>query len=159
MLLACPTSRHVGSTMRNACLSGPGIAAPQLSHFHMPEGSRWFCSPLFSAAHLKVATCRAQQLQFALNVTAAVLPAFEQLFRVPFTLPKLDLVAIPDFAAGAMENWGLITYRCAAVLVSVALRSGASPSTIFAVFLVSVPWRCGVSPSTVSLSFLCQYHE
>ena len=77
------------------------------------------CLYSFPAVLLKVATCRAQQLQFALNVTAAVLPAFEQLFGVPFTLPKLDLVAIPDFAAGAMENWGLITYRCAVIRVAV----------------------------------------
>ena len=79
---------------------------------------------------LNVATCRAQQLQFALTVTAAVLTAFEQLFGVPFTLPKLDLVAIPDFGAGAMENWGLITYRCAALVSAPWRAGGASPTSV-----------------------------
>ncbi|KAL0050168.1 hypothetical protein WJX82_005668 [Trebouxia sp. C0006] len=60
---------------------------------------------------------RAGNLETALDITVKVLPAFESLFGIPYTLPKLDLIGIPDFAAGAMENWGLITYRETALLI------------------------------------------
>jgi tricorn protease interacting factor F2/3 len=48
---------------------------------------------------------------FALQFTADALHFFEQYTNVAYPLPKLDLLAIPDFAAGAMENWGAITFR------------------------------------------------
>ena len=52
-----------------------------------------------------------EQGAFALEVAAKVLPLYEDFFGSDYILPKCDLLAIPDFAAGAMENWGLITYR------------------------------------------------
>mmetsp|Transcript_10560 Transcript_10560/g.19993 ORF Transcript_10560/g.19993 Transcript_10560/m.19993 type:complete len:950 (-) Transcript_10560:124-2973(-) len=56
------------------------------------------------------------QAQLALDAGVKILTFYEDYFGIPFPLPKQDMVAIPDFAAGAMENWGLITYRETALL-------------------------------------------
>ncbi|KAL1506097.1 hypothetical protein ABEB36_005525 [Hypothenemus hampei] len=51
------------------------------------------------------------QAKFALETAPLILRYYEKFFGIPYPLPKIDMVAIPDFSAGAMENWGLITYR------------------------------------------------
>ncbi|KAK5991684.1 YscII [Cladobotryum mycophilum] len=48
---------------------------------------------------------------FSAKLAAKTLAFYEKAFGVDFPLPKMDQVAIPDFAQGAMENWGLVTYR------------------------------------------------
>ncbi|KAG9451703.1 hypothetical protein H6P81_004607 [Aristolochia fimbriata] len=53
---------------------------------------------------------------FALDVAVRTLDLYKVYFSLPYTLPKLDMVAIPDFALGAMENYGLVTYRETALL-------------------------------------------
>ncbi|MBR6964766.1 M1 family metallopeptidase [Candidatus Saccharibacteria bacterium] len=50
-------------------------------------------------------------VDYANEVAARSLEYYENQFCVPYPLEKLDQVAIPDFEAGAMENWGLVTYR------------------------------------------------
>jgi aminopeptidase N len=54
---------------------------------------------------------------FALDTATKVLDYFEDYFGINYPLKKLDLMALPDFASGAMENWGLITFRETALLV------------------------------------------
>ncbi|XP_029650204.1 thyrotropin-releasing hormone-degrading ectoenzyme-like isoform X2 [Octopus sinensis] len=56
------------------------------------------------------------ETSFALERARTVLEFYAGYFQSPFPLEKLDLIGIPDFAAGAMENWGLITYRETALL-------------------------------------------
>uniref|UniRef100_A0AAR2KT23 Aminopeptidase n=1 Tax=Pygocentrus nattereri TaxID=42514 RepID=A0AAR2KT23_PYGNA len=60
---------------------------------------------------------KAEQGKFALEVATKTLPFYKDYFSVPYPLPKIDLIAIADFAAGAMENWGLVTYRETALLI------------------------------------------
>ncbi|KAK8697104.1 hypothetical protein V6N13_113262 [Hibiscus sabdariffa] len=53
----------------------------------------------------------ANQGKFALEVAVGTLGLYKDYFDVPYPLPKLDMIAIPDFSSGAMENYGLVTYR------------------------------------------------
>uniref|UniRef100_A0A8C1N143 Aminopeptidase n=1 Tax=Cyprinus carpio TaxID=7962 RepID=A0A8C1N143_CYPCA len=51
------------------------------------------------------------QAEFALDAAVKLLDFYDDYFDIPYPLPKQDLAAIPDFQCGAMENWGLTTYR------------------------------------------------
>uniref|UniRef100_A0A671RK61 Leucyl-cystinyl aminopeptidase n=1 Tax=Sinocyclocheilus anshuiensis TaxID=1608454 RepID=A0A671RK61_9TELE len=57
------------------------------------------------------------QVQYALDTACKLLEFYNTFFENDYPLSKLDLVAIPDFLAGAMENWGLITFRETTLLV------------------------------------------
>ncbi|XP_050095016.1 aminopeptidase N-like [Anopheles aquasalis] len=54
-----------------------------------------------------------QEIPFAVEASNVILKALDDHLRVPYQdyMPKIYQVALPDFAAGAMENWGLVTYR------------------------------------------------
>lgn len=60
---------------------------------------------------------------FALDCATKSLDAYDDFFGIQYPLPKLDMVAIPEFAAGAMENWGLVTYREVDLLIDPAKAS------------------------------------
>jgi len=53
----------------------------------------------------------ASSLDFGLDIAVKCIEFFNEYFDTPYPLPKCDHVALPDFSSGAMENWGLITYR------------------------------------------------
>ena len=62
-------------------------------------------------------------LKYASLEAARILDFFADYFDIPYPLVKLDQVALPDFDAGAMENWGLVTYRETALLTDPINRS------------------------------------
>ncbi|XP_011698185.1 PREDICTED: glutamyl aminopeptidase-like isoform X2 [Wasmannia auropunctata] len=52
-----------------------------------------------------------EKRNFAADIGVKAIEYYINLFKIDYPLPKLDMAAIPDFMAGAMENWGLVTYR------------------------------------------------
>jgi aminopeptidase N len=59
-----------------------------------------------------------QQAQYGLSITPGIIQFMENFTNIPFEFEKLDQAAIPDFSAGAMENWALVTYRLVLVMIS-----------------------------------------
>ncbi len=76
-------------------------------------------------------TGRQDQAQYALDIEQHVLPYYDTYFGVHFPLPKLDLIAIPgNYQAGAMENWGAITFIDDAMLFDPKTSSPATRQQI-----------------------------
>ena len=69
----------------------------------------------YNIFHIK---SKAEQAKYAASIGPSILEFYESYFNLPYPLPKMDMAAIPDFGAGAMENWGLITYRETSLLFS-----------------------------------------
>jgi aminopeptidase N len=66
---------------------------------------------------------RPEALDFGLDVAKRGIEFFQDYYGVPYPLAKCDHVALPDFSVGAMENWGLITYRETCLLADPATVS------------------------------------
>ncbi|XP_011665938.2 aminopeptidase N isoform X2 [Strongylocentrotus purpuratus] len=64
--------------------------------------------------------------RYALETGSEIITYFEDYFGIPFPLEKQDMIAVPDFAAGAMENWGLIIYRETAMLYDPEVNSASN---------------------------------
>jgi aminopeptidase N len=69
---------------------------------------------------------KVEMTKFALESAEYILPYYNKYFGIKYPMPKLDMVALPDFEAGAMENFGCITYRETDLLVDA--NNGAIPA-------------------------------
>jgi aminopeptidase N len=66
-----------------------------------------------------------EQGRLALDSAVKILDYFSKVFDIDYVLPKCDLLAVHEFSHGAMENWGLITYRTTALLFDEATSDAA----------------------------------
>ena len=67
--------------------------------------------------------------QFPLDIASGVLDLFEEYFGIDYVLPKVHLISVPEFSAGAMENWGAITFREIYLGIDDSTSSSAFKST------------------------------
>ena len=58
-----------------------------------------------------------KELTFSLDIAKRAIEFYEDFYQTPYPLPQSLQLALPDFSAGAMENWGLVTYREAYLLL------------------------------------------
>ncbi|XP_072939565.1 aminopeptidase N-like [Epargyreus clarus] len=68
--------------------------------------------------------------EFALDFGQRNMYALENYYDFLYEFPKIDKAAVPDFAAGAMENWGLVIYREVALLVTEGVTTTATRQNI-----------------------------
>lgn len=71
-----------------------------------------------------------QNARFARNTAEKIINHYIDYFNIEYPLPKLDMAAIPDFVSGAMETWGLVTYRETSILYNEATSSTANKQRV-----------------------------
>uniref|UniRef100_A0A182LS53 glutamyl aminopeptidase n=1 Tax=Anopheles culicifacies TaxID=139723 RepID=A0A182LS53_9DIPT len=81
---------------------------------------------------LRVYATRFQKdnIDFALATARTIIQYYVKYFGIAYPLPKLDMAAIPDFVSGAMETWGLVTYRETSILYNSATSSTANKQRV-----------------------------
>lgn len=75
------------------------------------------------------------QAKYALNIGMQGLDYLSKRFKQNYQISKMDMVAVPDFSAGAMENWGLITYRESRLLYDEHSTSDVAKQSIASVII------------------------
>lgn len=70
------------------------------------------------------------KVDFALDTGKKMTEYYIQYFKIGYPLPKLDMIAIPDFVSGAMEHWGLVTFRETSLLYDKATSATSNKQRV-----------------------------
>lgn len=105
------------------------LVAYVVGHFECVEGA------LKSGSKVRIWAVpgKLNQCHFALENAIKILEYYEDYFDIPYPLPKTDMIALPDFQMGAMENWGLITYRETALLCTESASVTAKSRVVYVI--------------------------
>ncbi|CAF1586185.1 unnamed protein product [Adineta ricciae] len=88
---------------------------PSDKHWKITKFERTPIMSTYLVAYVVVG--KSEHGRFALEFASKVLPFYAEYFDIKYPIAKADLIAISNFPFGAMENWGLITYRETALLI------------------------------------------
>jgi aminopeptidase N len=129
-------------TVKNSTIDSTKIATKFQTTYRMSTYlaafviSNFKCSTPDSSSRIKVRVCSREDVfdstSYALKVANIVINYYEKFFDVDYPLPKQDLVAVPDFSANAMENWGLIIYRESAIVYDKEANPASSQQRVAA---------------------------
>jgi aminopeptidase N len=111
------TQQQTGSTLKTSFEPTPNMSSYLLAFVVGELAYREVTNKHGVSIRAYATPDKVQHTDFALQIAADVLDYFDDYFDIPYPLPKCDMVAVPDFSAGAMENWGLVTYRESCMLV------------------------------------------
>ena len=118
---AISNTKIVNKESKNGLTTYTFDQSPRMSTYllYLGAGKFDFLEEVFQNKKIRIITVpgKAKKYgQFAMEATKKFLTYFEGYFRIKYPLDKLDLIAVPDFGSGAMENWGAITFREDALL-------------------------------------------
>ncbi|MEK6894870.1 MAG: M1 family metallopeptidase [Nanoarchaeota archaeon] len=103
--------------------------SPKMSSylFYLGIGDFEFLEDNYKSVKIRIVTTpgKTNNASFAINKTKKYLEYFEKYSEVPYPLEKLDLIAVPDFNVGGMENWGAIAFREVILLIDLEKSSTA----------------------------------
>lgn len=119
------------SSCKSSCLEGSGNIVKELTFMDSPLMSTYLLAFVIGdfdfvqdmtkhgvVVRVYTPPGKSQSGLFALDCAVRCLDLYDDFFGMPYPLPKLDMVAIPEFAMGAMENWGCVTYREVDLLIA-----------------------------------------
>lgn len=107
-----------------ACFIVSDFAYKEKTVRGMLQGAQDFNMRVFSTA------AQVDKVDYALDVGVGITEYYIEYFNVSYPLPKLDMAAIPDFVSGAMEHWGLVTYRETALLYDKTISSSSNQQRV-----------------------------